>query len=394
MSFHQLVNHNPDLQRLRDEGYSIGQVGGYLVVRDIPYLNDLGMEKTGVIAAAMRLETPTKIAPPDDHQVLFVGEWPCHLDKRPIERLRGGVNQTLIGGDITSDFSFSNRPHNCPPNGYADFYDKIVAYCRIVCGPATAKSGRTPRNFLEIKSDDPESPFNFVDTMSSRAKIVELSSLFEGLKIGIIGLGGTGSYILDFLAKVPVQTIHLFDGDKFYVHNAFRAPGGFAEGDFGRNKADLFADRYAPFRKGVISHPWYVDNDHTEHLGECDFVFVCVDRGPARKEIVQLLRERELPFVDVGMGLRKDEGGLQGLVRTVFARPETVDALAAAKVFPEREAKDNMYQTDIQICELNALSGCLAAIMFKRSKGFYGDRLTHNYMLFNVASDKNSIEEI
>jgi tRNA A37 threonylcarbamoyladenosine dehydratase len=36
-------------------------------------------------------------------------------------------------------------------------------------------------------------------------------------------LSGTGSYILDLLAKVPIREIHLCDGDDFARHNAFRA---------------------------------------------------------------------------------------------------------------------------------------------------------------------------
>jgi tRNA A37 threonylcarbamoyladenosine dehydratase len=38
-------------------------------------------------------------------------------------------------------------------------------------------------------------------------------------------MGGTGSYILDLVAKTAVMEIHLFDGDDFNQHNAFRAPG-------------------------------------------------------------------------------------------------------------------------------------------------------------------------
>lgn len=44
-------------------------------------------------------------------------------------------------------------------------------------------------------------------------------------KLAIVGLGGTGAYVLDLIAKTPVKEIHLFDGDKFSSHNAFRAPG-------------------------------------------------------------------------------------------------------------------------------------------------------------------------
>jgi len=44
-------------------------------------------------------------------------------------------------------------------------------------------------------------------------------------QVAIVGVGGTGSYILDFLAKTRVREIHLFDGDYFFSHNAFRTPG-------------------------------------------------------------------------------------------------------------------------------------------------------------------------
>ncbi len=43
--------------------------------------------------------------------------------------------------------------------------------------------------------------------------------------MAIIGVGGTGSYILDLIAKTSVKEIHLFDGDTFDSHNAFRSPG-------------------------------------------------------------------------------------------------------------------------------------------------------------------------
>ena len=67
--------------------------------------------------------------------------------------------------------------------------------------------------------------FLYEDTASSRADIVTINSKLKSLRIGIVGLGGTGSYVLDFVAKTPVKEIHLFDGDTFDQHNAFRAPG-------------------------------------------------------------------------------------------------------------------------------------------------------------------------
>ena len=47
----------------------------------------------------------------------------------------------------------------------------------------------------------------------------------RGQSIAIIGLGGTGAYILDLVAKTPVKGIHLLDSDYIEWHNFIRAPG-------------------------------------------------------------------------------------------------------------------------------------------------------------------------
>ena len=74
------------------------------------------------------------------------------------------------------------------------------------------------------------------DTLTSRSEIGELSSKLEQEKIAIIGLGGTGAYLLDFLVKTPVKEIRAFDGDWYHVHNAFRSPGKLEEKEVGKKK--------------------------------------------------------------------------------------------------------------------------------------------------------------
>ena len=36
----ELFSRNPDLKRLRDEGYFVQQQGGYLVMRQVPYVDE------------------------------------------------------------------------------------------------------------------------------------------------------------------------------------------------------------------------------------------------------------------------------------------------------------------------------------------------------------------
>ena len=85
----------------------------------------------------------------------------------------------------------------------------------------------------------PDSPFEFADTASARQQTTDLAMKLQHEKVAIVGVGGTGSFVLDFVAKTWVKEIHLFDGDEFLQHNAFRAPGACTREELGEapNKA-------------------------------------------------------------------------------------------------------------------------------------------------------------
>ena len=110
-------------------------------------------------------------------------------------------------------------------------------------------------------SADPNDPFVFMETASSRAGITRLNERLSGDSIGIVGLGGTGSYILDYVSKTRVAEIHLFDGDRFKQHNAFRAPGPTTteELDARPTKVQLYSQRYARMRNGIVAHEFDVE---------------------------------------------------------------------------------------------------------------------------------------
>ena len=83
-----------------------------------------------------------------------------------------------------------------------------------------------------------------------------MSEKLRGHKIGIIGTGGTGSYVLDFVAKTPVDEIHLYDKDDFLQHNAFRTPGAAAL-DLLREKpkkVKYLQQTYSSMHKGIVAH--------------------------------------------------------------------------------------------------------------------------------------------
>ena len=211
-----------------------------------------------------------------------------------------------------------------------------------------------------------------METASSRAGITRLNESLSGDRIGIVGLGGTGTYILDYVSKTRVAEIHLFDGDLFRQHNAFRAPGptNIEELESQPGKAQLFAERYAQMRSGVVSHGFNVEASNVDMLRGLDFVFVSVDNNDTRLWLLPALNEMEVPFVDVGMGIENTDDKLLGILRTSFS--ETLPT-SAAPSGEDRVQDVGQYQRNIQIVELNALNAALAVIRWKKYRGFYLD---------------------
>ena len=153
----------------------------------------------------------------------FAGEYPCDDRGAPIEALRNSSQRQELAEGLWVDHYFSARP---VAGKYEDYHHKMTHYAQVIgrCAKridpgAMARAGKL------VLSADPNDPFVFMETASSRAGITRLNERLSGDRIGIVGLGGTGSYILDYVSKTRIAEIHLFDGDRFEQHNAFRAPG-------------------------------------------------------------------------------------------------------------------------------------------------------------------------
>jgi len=226
--FLELANHNKDLSDLLEKGYAITEDHGYVVVRDIPYLDSSGGCQIGAIVALIS-DVDGKRVKPHDHQVFFAGSHPCEMDGTPIKGLGGGPTTLALASspDVVVQRSFSNKlmMENRTLRDYRDFFEKIEHYVTIISGPAKEKCGATPYTFRVVEETPTNSVFKFRDTLTSRAQIVDLSAKFADDVVAVIGLGGTGSYVLDFLIKTPVKEIRGFDFDEFHVHTAYRSPG-------------------------------------------------------------------------------------------------------------------------------------------------------------------------
>ena len=387
---HTLISRSPDLKHLRDDGYDIIVSNGFLQVRDIPYLNAAKEVKRGIIVST--LELVDDITPTDgvkDHTVRFAGDEPCDSGGEPLVNIiNSSSNDEIIPG-LTVNHSFSSKP----AGGYKNYYDKSVAYIAMLENQAhVIDPSVTAKTFPLILNDEQEaSVFKYVDTASSRADISVISEKLKQTSVAIVGLGGTGSYVLDFVAKTPVKEIHIFDADKMQQHNAFRVPGALSGDEIkaASSKVAYHAGLYSKLRDGIAIHEEFVDASNVDLLKPMDFIFLCLDDGNAKQILVNSLEKWERPFIDVGMGIYKIGDSLAGTLRTTSSSDAMRDHRSKKDRIPFTDDKTNEYSKNIQIVELNALNAALAVIKWKKFLTFYNDLEKEHFSLYEI--DGNSM---
>ena len=215
--------------------------------------------------------------------------------------------------------------------------------------------------------------FKYMDTASTHYDIVAVSEKLALHAIAIVGLGGTGSYILDLVAKTYVKSIHLYDDDQFEIRNAFRSPGAASQETLAKkpSKAEHFREVYSVMRNNIFAHG-NINELTIQELRNMNFVFLAAELGHLRKFVAEKLEHYGVPFIDVGMEVNKSDDTLHGVLR-VTTSVEKSRALANSRLPAPREIDEDKYSERIQIADLNALNAALAVIKWKKILGFYYD---------------------
>ena len=228
--------------------------------------------------------------------------------------------QQLSDGTVTT-YMFSAKPTE---GRYRDYEHKVLTYIEIVEREARAMEPlATAQKWRVERPSTAESVFEYMETASARQGTADVAAKVAGERVAIVGLGGTGAYVLDFVAKTQVAEIHLYDDDRFLQHNAFRAPGsvGIEELDGGPYKAEFHAARFNVFRSGVVAHATRIDEGNVRELAEYDTVFLCIDGNVIKRHILDTCEESGRVCIDMGMGLYRVDDKLGGIVRTTTSEP-------------------------------------------------------------------------
>jgi hypothetical protein len=386
------ISRSDDLRRLRNEGFNVEISGSYLLIHDVPYVGADKKVRRGTLVSTLIL-AGDRTAKPDTHIALFTGDHPCNADGSEIAQIKHNATTETIRAGLVTKHSFSNKPSN----GYPDYYEKMMQYIKIISHPAASIDPSATAQTRPVATDkDEETVFNYMDTASARAGINSISNKVKGLRLAIIGLGGTGSYILDLVAKTPVAQIHLFDKDRLYTHNAFRSPGAptIEELRAAPLKVDHFTALYSHMRKGIVPHGFNIEAENLDQLDQIDFVFISIDNGAAKRTIMERLEQRNLRFIDVGMGVEvvPDADMLIGTVRVTTSTERKRDHIPR-RVSLSATAQDEAYDKNIQIADLNALNAMLAVIKWKKLYGVYQDLEGEHHSTYSTNANALTSDE-
>lgn len=380
-----LVSRSPDLQRLVDEGYQVEIRASQLLVHHVPYVTAARAVAYGALVSELTTEGAST-SRPGTHELYFVGEIPCDQHGRELSKIINQRGPIALGGGLTASCSFSSKP----VDGYPNYYAKMTSYVNMLQGDAKAIDPIVDAvNFAPLATAEDESVFRYLDSATSRARIGAISERLALTNVAIIGLGGTGSYILDLIAKTPIEHIHMFDGDRLKTHNAFRAPGAASieELTAAPLKVDYFRDKYSPLRRNLHAHPEFIHAGNVQMLAEMNFVFLAVDTGPAKKLIMEALEADDVPFIDTGMGLYEAGGALGGILRTTASTPAYRRHIWDNNRVSFARLEDDEYDRNIQVADMNAMNAVLAVIKWKKLLGFYQDTENEHSISYTVGGN-------
>ena len=251
-------------------------------------------------------------------------------------------------------------------------------YAKRIVG-AVAAAGYPELGALSVPS-----PFHILNTFEARAAIAPVQDRIRGQRVAIVGLGGTGAYILDLIAKTPVSEIHLLDADFVEWHNLMRAPSAPTndEIELVRSgellKVEYYSSKYAALRDGILPHPVRVDSEtgFAEFVAEhcINFVFICIDQttegNSARQDTVyQSVSASGVPFIDSGVSITLDHDQIAGSITTsAFCGGSGM----WATVIPNARLRGDVSgYRNTQLPEVNAAAATFAVMEWRRRTGQY-----------------------
>lgn len=162
-----------------------------------------------------------------------------------------------------------------------------------------------PMKFAFLRTKEAE----ILNTVYSRQTFLGQHSqrLFSNVQIGVVGLGGGGSHVVQQMAHLGIINYSLFDGDHIEDSNHNRLIGGWFSDILRKYKKTYIAKRLIKkinprAQVKVFCGIW---QEFAPELKKCDIILGCVDTFEQRSQLETACRQSLIPYVDIGMDVFK-----------------------------------------------------------------------------------------
>ncbi|MGH1362748.1 MAG: ThiF family adenylyltransferase [Calditrichia bacterium] len=176
--------------------------------------------------------------------------------------------------------------------------------------------------------------------------------LLSELTIGVVGCSGTGSFVVELLARQGVGGLVLVDPDRVEERNLNRIINStLQDAQDNRLKVDVAADAVdrIGFGTDVKTFPHLLGEAGTiEALSECDIVVGCVDSHSGRHTLNRLATYYSIPYFDVGVRIDPDgKGGVESVWGAIhYLQPGGSSVLSRGAVSMEGVRAESLKQSD------------------------------------------------
>ncbi len=147
-------------------------------------------------------------------------------------------------------------------------------------------------------------------------------------KVTVVGLGGLGGSVLEWLARAGVGEMRLIDGDRFELHNLNRQTLC-TQHRIGTPKAQAAAERVCSINGSinVESHADFLKSDNASRLiTGCDVVVDCLDNITSRFLLESAAKNAGIPMVSAAVA------GLSGQITTIYPQDKGLELIYGPKV--------------------------------------------------------------
>ena len=192
--------------------------------------------------------------------------------------------------------------------------------------------------------------------------------VLRSMRAGVVGCSGTGSIMIELLARNCVGELVIVDPDILEEKNLNRMIGGTMD-DVRRKRSKVNTVDRAVRAMGMGTKV-QIHQDFTDSAGvvaalvDCDVLFGCVDSAFGRYHLDCLASAYLIPYFDLGVHLEADgEGGITAAdAVSHYVHPEGQSLLARGAYTMEQVTSENWRRADSAYYQEQRQAGYLAAV--------------------------------